>query len=94
MSRNSVDEQHRQRGNGKERVGGAKTPDRPKAGRVTLTYEIMPLAATDGQRLVVYQAEPGSADEASMLLLDPEGGNRSAGGTTRPEVPAEPAARV
>ncbi|WP_171167199.1 helix-turn-helix domain-containing protein [Streptomyces sp. I05A-00742] len=55
----------------KERVGGTKSLDHPKVGEMTLTYEVMRLARTDGQRLVVYQAEPGSADEAAMLLLDP-----------------------
>ncbi|MGW7068505.1 helix-turn-helix transcriptional regulator [Streptomyces sp. NPDC054855] len=55
----------------KERGGGTKTFDHPKVGAMTLTYEVMRLARTDGQRLVVYQAEPGSADEEAMLRLDP-----------------------
>ncbi|MGI5339911.1 helix-turn-helix domain-containing protein [Streptomyces sp. CA-181903] len=56
----------------KERVGGTKSFSHPKVGAMTLVYEVMPLSGTDGQRLVIYQAEPGSADEAAMLLLDPE----------------------
>ncbi|GAA3087860.1 helix-turn-helix transcriptional regulator [Streptomyces rectiviolaceus] len=55
----------------KERGGGTKSFDHPKVGAMTLTYEVMKLARTDGQRLVVYQAEPGSADEEAMLRLDP-----------------------
>ncbi|MEV4436253.1 helix-turn-helix transcriptional regulator [Streptomyces sp. NPDC049555] len=55
----------------KERSGGPKTFNHPKAGMMTLTFEVMKLAGTGGQRLVVYQAEPGSADEAAMLTLDP-----------------------
>ncbi|GGV65425.1 transcriptional regulator [Streptomyces longisporoflavus] len=55
----------------KERGGGTKSFDHPKVGPMTLTYEVMRLARTDGQRLVAYQAEPGSADEEAMLRLDP-----------------------
>ncbi|MGW5865773.1 helix-turn-helix domain-containing protein [Streptomyces sp. NPDC055239] len=54
-----------------ERGGGIKSFDHPKVGAMTLTYEVMKLARTDGQRLVVYQAEPGSADEDAMLRLGP-----------------------
>ncbi|WP_079086345.1 helix-turn-helix transcriptional regulator [Streptomyces silvensis] len=53
-----------------ERGGGVKTFAHPKAGTMTLTYEVMRLARTAGQRLVTYQAEPGSPDEAAMLGLD------------------------
>lgn len=53
-----------------ERSGGTKTFAHPKAGPMTLTYEVMRLARTGGQRLVTYQAEPGGADEAAMLRLD------------------------
>ncbi|WP_327357519.1 helix-turn-helix domain-containing protein [Streptomyces sp. NBC_01304] len=52
-----------------EREGGTKTFAHPQVGGMTLTYEVMPLARSGGQRLVVYQAEPGSADEAAMLKL-------------------------
>ncbi|MFD9906381.1 helix-turn-helix domain-containing protein [Streptomyces sp. NPDC059063] len=53
-----------------ERSGGTKTYDHPKVGLMTLTYEVMKLARTGGQRLITYQAEPGSADERAMLGLD------------------------
>ncbi|MFH9072265.1 helix-turn-helix domain-containing protein [Streptomyces alboflavus] len=55
----------------RERGGGVKSFAHPKAGAMSLTYEVMRLARTGGQRLVTYQAEPGSADEAAMLSLDP-----------------------
>ncbi|MFC8131297.1 helix-turn-helix transcriptional regulator [Streptomyces sp. NPDC057302] len=55
----------------RERGGGTKSFDHPKVGPMTLTYEVMKLARTDGQRLVAYQAEPGSPDEEAMLRLDP-----------------------
>ncbi|GGR73665.1 DNA-binding protein [Streptomyces aureoverticillatus] len=54
----------------RERGGGVKRFAHPKAGPMTLTYEVMTLARTGGQRLVTYQAEPGSADEEAMLGLD------------------------
>ncbi|WKX71374.1 helix-turn-helix transcriptional regulator [Streptomyces sp. XD-27] len=54
-----------------ERGGGSKTFAHPKVGMMTLTYEVMTLARTGGQRLVVYQAPPGTADEAAMLRLEP-----------------------
>ncbi|MBZ4322309.1 helix-turn-helix domain-containing protein [Streptomyces huiliensis] len=60
----------------KERVEGTKTFSHPKVGLMALVYEVMPLSGTDGQRLVVHQAAPGSADEAAMLRLDPECGTR------------------
>ncbi|MER6848780.1 helix-turn-helix domain-containing protein [Streptomyces flaveolus] len=54
-----------------ERGGGQKSFRHPKAGEMTLTYEVMQLARTGGQRMVVYQAVPGTADETNMLRLDP-----------------------
>jgi transcriptional regulator with XRE-family HTH domain len=53
-----------------ERGGGQKSFRHPKVGPMTLTYEVMRLARTGGQRMVVYQASPGTADEKAMLLLD------------------------
>ncbi|GHE60869.1 DNA-binding protein [Streptomyces longispororuber] len=53
-----------------ERSGGVKTFAHPKVGTMTLTYEVMQLARTGGQRLVTYQAEPGSTDEEAMLRLE------------------------
>ncbi|MEU9110419.1 helix-turn-helix transcriptional regulator [Streptomyces sp. NPDC048483] len=58
----------------KERGGGTKNFAHPKVGAMTLTYEVMKLARTGGQRFVVYQAPPGSADEAAMLRLEPAAG--------------------
>ena len=42
----------------------------PEVGRMTLTYEVMRLARTGGRRMVVYQAAPGTPDEAAMLRLE------------------------
>ncbi|MGW0610636.1 helix-turn-helix domain-containing protein [Streptomyces sp. NPDC002788] len=53
-----------------ERGGGQKRFRHPKAGPMTLTYEVMRLARTGGQRMVVYQAVPGTRDETAMLRLD------------------------
>jgi transcriptional regulator with XRE-family HTH domain len=53
-----------------ERGGGQKTFRHPRAGRMTLTYEVMRLARTGGQRMVVYQAAPGTPDEEAMLRLE------------------------
>ncbi|APY86989.1 XRE family transcriptional regulator [Streptomyces alfalfae] len=54
-----------------ERGGGTKSFDHPKVGAMTLTYEVMTLARTGGQRMVVYQAEPDTPDEKAMLGLAP-----------------------
>jgi transcriptional regulator with XRE-family HTH domain len=53
-----------------ERGGGQKSFRHPKAGPMTLTYEVMRLARTGGQRMVVYQAAPGTPDETAMLRLE------------------------
>ncbi|MEV5986537.1 helix-turn-helix domain-containing protein [Streptomyces sp. NPDC052051] len=53
-----------------ERGGGQKRFRHPGVGPMTLTYEVMRLARTGGQRLVVYQAAPGTPDEKAMLSLD------------------------
>ena len=37
---------------------------------MTLSYESLPLAGADGQRLIVYLAGPGTADHDAMVLLD------------------------
>ena len=64
-----------------ERGGGQKTFRHPEVGMMTLTYEVMRLARTGGQRMVVYQAAPGTPDDRSMLRLDGErlGGERRDG---------------
>ncbi|QNS04770.1 helix-turn-helix domain-containing protein [Streptomyces xanthii] len=53
-----------------ERGGGTKHFAHPQVGDLTLTYEIMQLSRTGGQRLVVYQAPAGSPAEAAVLKLD------------------------
>ncbi|MEW2393309.1 helix-turn-helix transcriptional regulator [Streptomyces venezuelae] len=52
-----------------ERGGGIKTFEHPKVGPMTLTYEVMTLARTGGQRMVVYQAPRHTPDETAMLGL-------------------------
>ncbi|MDF3302100.1 MmyB family transcriptional regulator [Streptomyces tropicalis] len=66
-----------------ERGGGQKCFRHPGAGAMTPTYEVMRLAPTGGRRMVVYQAVPGSPDEAAMLRLESTG--------ARPEPGQEPA---
>ncbi len=47
---------------------GEATPFRhPPVGEFTLTYEVLYLA--DGQRMTIYQAEPGSRDHDALTLL-------------------------
>ncbi|QFZ18174.1 helix-turn-helix transcriptional regulator [Saccharothrix syringae] len=49
---------------------GAPRPFRhPRVGRLTLTSEV--LNAVDGQRLVVFRAEPGTPDHDALRLLAP-----------------------
>ncbi|WP_055570027.1 helix-turn-helix transcriptional regulator [Streptomyces atriruber] len=52
-----------------ERGGGTKSFEHPKVGLMTLTYEVMKLARTGGQRMVVYQAPRDTPDETAMLKL-------------------------
>ncbi|GAA5051431.1 helix-turn-helix domain-containing protein [Streptomyces similanensis] len=65
-----------------ERGGGQKCFRHPNVGPMTLTYEVMRLARTGGQRMVVYQAAPGGPDEHAMLRLEP---GRSRHEATAPE---------
>ncbi|MFH8291282.1 helix-turn-helix transcriptional regulator [Streptomyces sp. NPDC018059] len=58
----------------RERGGGTKSFAHPRVGAMTLTYEVMKLARTGGQRMVVYQAKPGSPDERAMHALVPADG--------------------
>ena len=44
-----------------------KTFRHPQAGTITLTYEVLHLS--DGQRMSVYQAAPGSTDQDALKLL-------------------------
>ncbi|WP_137722889.1 helix-turn-helix domain-containing protein [Prescottella subtropica] len=47
---------------------GRKLFDHPKVGRMDLTYEVLDVSDAQ-QRLVVYQAEPGTPDDDAMRLL-------------------------
>jgi len=52
---------------------GEKMFRHPVAGTVTLAHESLELTRTDGQRLVVYMAAPGTPDYDAMILLDMAG---------------------
>jgi transcriptional regulator with XRE-family HTH domain len=47
-----------------------KTFLHPVVGPLTLTHEVLPLNRTDGQRIVIYLAVPGTPDHDAMTLLD------------------------
>ncbi|GAA0336111.1 helix-turn-helix transcriptional regulator [Streptomyces blastmyceticus] len=51
------------------RTNGHKVYRHPTVGGMTLTYEAFDVARSDGQRFVVYQAPPGTADHEAMLRL-------------------------
>ncbi|MFD0273530.1 helix-turn-helix transcriptional regulator [Kitasatospora sp. NPDC127111] len=53
----------------RNRTNGRKHFTHPATGTMTLGYEAYEVARTDGHRLIVYQAEPGSPDHDAMLLL-------------------------
>ncbi|MEV5510327.1 helix-turn-helix transcriptional regulator [Streptomyces orinoci] len=52
------------------RGGGQKHFQHPEVGSMRLDFEVMAIFHTDGQRLVTYQAPPGTPDHDAMLLLD------------------------
>ncbi|MCD9877340.1 helix-turn-helix transcriptional regulator [Streptomyces guryensis] len=52
------------------RGGGEKHFQHPEVGSMRLAFEVMSIFRTDGQRLVTYQAVPGTPDHDAMLLLD------------------------
>jgi hypothetical protein len=54
----------------RSRTNGRKRFSHPAVGRMTLSYEVLKVSRSDGHRLVVYQAEPGTPDHDAMLLLD------------------------
>jgi transcriptional regulator with XRE-family HTH domain len=56
-----------QRHDVRQRRGGIKSFRHPQVGEFTLTYEVLYLA--DGQRISVYQAEPGTRDHDALALL-------------------------
>ncbi|MFI0263977.1 helix-turn-helix transcriptional regulator [Streptomyces sp. NPDC017056] len=51
------------------RTNGRKVYRHPEVGRLTLAYEAFDVARSDGQRLVVYQAPPGTPDHEALLRL-------------------------
>ncbi|MEV0201366.1 helix-turn-helix transcriptional regulator [Nonomuraea sp. NPDC050691] len=53
----------------RRRTNGRKCFRHPEVGSMTLTYEVLTVARSEGHRLVVYQAEPGTPDHDAMLLL-------------------------
>ncbi|MGW2403943.1 MmyB family transcriptional regulator [Streptomyces sp. NPDC001739] len=53
----------------RSRTNGRKCFADSAVGRMDLSYEAYTVARTDGHRLVVYQAEPGTPDHDAMLLL-------------------------
>jgi transcriptional regulator with XRE-family HTH domain len=54
----------------KPKSSGSKLYHHPVVGNMRLEYEVMPLAGTNGQRVVIYLAEPGTPDHDAMVLLD------------------------
>jgi transcriptional regulator with XRE-family HTH domain len=48
---------------------GHKTIDHPNVGGMELTYEVLDISDAE-QRLVIYQATPGTPDHDAMMLLD------------------------
>ncbi len=49
---------------------GEKEFSHPAVGTMTLAHETLELNRTDGQRVVIYLAAPGSPDHDAMVLLD------------------------
>ena len=52
---------------------GTKRFQHPVVGAMTLDYEAMELAGSDGQRLIAYYAVPGTPDYDAAVLLDMTG---------------------
>jgi transcriptional regulator with XRE-family HTH domain len=50
-------------------AGGAAVMNHPEAGRLALRREKLPVGDTNGQLLVIYHAEPGSASAAALARL-------------------------
>lgn len=49
---------------------GSKSYRHPLIGEITLGYQGFEVAGSDGLRMVVFHAEPGSAQEDALVLLD------------------------
>ncbi|MFK8844110.1 helix-turn-helix transcriptional regulator [Streptomyces sp. Ac-502] len=58
-----------QRHDVRARTNGRKVYHHPVAGRLSLTYEAYDVARSEGQRLIVYQAPPGTPDHEALLRL-------------------------
>jgi transcriptional regulator with XRE-family HTH domain len=69
---------------------GEKVFRHPVVGTMTLAHESLELNRTDGQRLVVYMAAPGSADYDAMVLLDMAGSAGLSDGASAPSRSAPP----
>ncbi|WP_242884714.1 helix-turn-helix domain-containing protein [Actinomadura litoris] len=52
------------------RARATKCFQHPEVGAMCMDIEVMAIHGTDGQRLVTYQARPGTPDHDAMLLLD------------------------
>ena len=50
-------------------TSGVKRFRHPELGEATLAYEVLHLPEGNGQRILVFTAEPGSASHAALLLL-------------------------
>ena len=48
---------------------GAKTLHHPVVGNLTLDYEALDLPGDDGQRILIYSAEPASRSQEALDLL-------------------------
>lgn len=53
----------------RHRTTGISLFQHPQAGPLELHFEKLAIPGTDGQTLVTYQAQPGSASEERILLL-------------------------
>ena len=49
---------------------GEKIFRHPAVGTMALNHEVLELVGTEGQRIVVYMATPGTPDHDAMTLLD------------------------
>ncbi|HMK98067.1 MAG TPA: hypothetical protein VK425_11010, partial [Acidimicrobiales bacterium] len=66
---------------------GTKTLHHPVVGDLTLAYEGLDLPGDNGQRILVYTAEPGSPSEEALNLL-------ASWSSTPDDSPVEPLAEL